>query len=50
MSEEENQGQAIRGLGILSKDRPITHSISRALENQVVGSIFNQTDKALNVR
>lgn len=35
------------GLGILPSNRPVTRSISRALENQVVGSLLTQIDTGI---
>lgn len=47
MGERETQEQIVGGLGLFSADRPVTRSITRALENQVVGSLFNQIDTGI---
>lgn len=48
MDKSKNQGAVPkRGLGLLTHDKRITRSISRALENQVAGSLFTQIDTGI---
>lgn len=44
--EEEREERQCPGLGIFS-NRRVTRSVARALENEVVGSIFTQIDTGI---
>lgn len=48
MSEQKDKEErTVGGLGLFSKDRQGTRSVARALEDQVVGSLFNQIDTGI---
>lgn len=47
MSENNSAKRVTGGLGLFNTDRPVTRSVTRALENQVVGSLFNQIDTGI---
>ncbi|XP_036345433.1 uncharacterized protein LOC118754652 [Rhagoletis pomonella] len=48
MEEQDSEDRVVvAGLGLLDSNRRVTRSVARALENQVVGSIFTQIDTGI---